>query len=169
MPEASDRSERLEAIWALIKQAHSALLVTVSRDGSLDSRPMGCIQGEFDGKIWFFTFVNSAKMEEIAGNDRVLISYADPSRYEYVSLTGRAQVSSDKQRRTELWSEGFRVWFPGGLDDPELALISVEVEEAKYWTNAASVVTYGWAYMKARLFGQRPAPGQIADIGTIKP
>jgi general stress protein 26 len=168
-PKTSDRAERLEEIWALIKHAHSALLVTVSRDGSLDSRPMGCVQGEFDGRIWFFTFANSAKLEEIAGNDRVLISYAQPSKYEYVSLTGRARISFDKQRQAELWSETFRVWFPAGLDDPELALISVEVEEAKYWTNPASAVTYGWAYLKARLFGARPAPEQVADIGTIKP
>lgn len=168
-PEASDRTENLEAIWALIKHAHSALLVTVSKDGSLDSRPMGCIQREFDGRVWFFTFAESAKMEEIADNDQVLISYARPSKYEYVSLTGRARISSDKRLQAELWSEAFRVWFPLGLDDPDLALISVQVEEAKYWTNAASAVTYGWAYLKARLFGERPAPGRIADIGTIKP
>jgi general stress protein 26 len=50
-----------EKIWELIKGAHSALLITVRRDGSLDSRPMGCLQKSFDGIVWFLTFLNSLK------------------------------------------------------------------------------------------------------------
>lgn len=38
-------------VWRLIKRAHSALLVTVDKDGSLDSRPMGCLQTEFNGTL----------------------------------------------------------------------------------------------------------------------
>jgi hypothetical protein len=37
-----------QKIWNLIKDEHTAVLVTISPDGSLDSRPMGCIQKEFD-------------------------------------------------------------------------------------------------------------------------
>jgi general stress protein 26 len=68
----------------------------------------------------------------------------------------------------ELWSEAFRVWFPSGADDPELTLVAVEVEEAKYWTNAASVRTYAWAYLKARLVGAPPKPEEITDIGSVR-
>ncbi|MDE2603049.1 MAG: pyridoxamine 5'-phosphate oxidase family protein [Bradyrhizobium sp.] len=53
-------------IWELIKNAHSAVLVTAEKDGSLDSGPMGCIQRAFDGTIWFFTFADSKKIDEIA-------------------------------------------------------------------------------------------------------
>lgn len=160
--------EKLGKIWHLIKSAHSALLVTVAQDGTLDSRPMGCIQHEFDGTIWFLTFAASSKVKEIADDSRVLVSYARPADYEYVSLSGRARVSRDLQKIRELWSEGFRVWFPSGPEDADLALLSVEVEEAKYWTDAASVVTYAWAYLKARVLGQRPSAEQIATIGTVR-
>jgi general stress protein 26 len=163
-----EQDENAQKIWNLIKDAHSALLVTVGADGRLDSRPMGCIQTDFDGALWFITFAHSSKVKEISEDDRVLVSYADPDKYEYVSLSGTALLVRDPEKLKELWSEAFRVWVPSARDDPELALLAVSVEEAKYWTNAASMVSYAWAYLKARFLGTRPTPGQIADIGAVK-
>lgn len=167
MQRLSEQDDR-QKVWDLIKGAHSALLVTMGQDGRLDSRPMGCLQTKFDDSLKFLTFRHSLKLQEISKDDRVLVSYAKPSEYEYVSISGRAKIVEDKQELKELWFEGLRVWFPNGPDDPELALLSVEVEEAKYWTNAASVVTYAWAYIKARLTGERPSPDQIAEMKSVR-
>ena len=168
MQTSTDHDNNPQKVWDLIKDAHSALLVTIGPDGRLDSRPMGCIQTDFAGAIWFLTFAHSSKLNEIAQDGKVLISYAKPSDYEYVSLSGTARLVRDRAKLRELWSEAFRVWFPSGLDDPKLALLEVSVDEAKYWTNAASVVTYGWTYLKARLLGASPAPEQIVDSGVVK-
>jgi hypothetical protein len=46
-----DRAAEHERTWTLIKDEHTALLVTVAADGSLDSRPMGCVQKDFDGTL----------------------------------------------------------------------------------------------------------------------
>lgn len=81
-------------------------------------------------------------------DDRVLDSYANPSAYEYVSLLGHARVVEDKQVLKKLSFEGLRVWFPKGPDDPEIALLSIRIEEAKYWTNASSVVSVAWALLR---------------------
>src|SRR4051812_8284271 len=156
-----------EKIWSLIKDAHSALLVTVGDDGRLDSRPMGCLQKGFHDTLWFLTFRHSVKLAELAANDRVLVSYANPSKYDYVSISGRGRLVDDRTAVKKLWSEGLRVWFPNGPDDPELALVAVDVEEARYWTNAASVVTYAWAYVKARLTGQPASPDEIVDTKRV--
>lgn len=168
-PDATmQHDEKLGKIWRLISEAHSALLVTATSDGTLDSRPMGCVQHGFQGTVWFLTFANSSKVKEIADDSHVLVSYARPAEYEYVSLSGRARVTRDNRKARELWSEAFRVWFPSGPDDPDLVVLSVDVDEVKYWTDAASVVTYAWAYVKARVVGERPRAEQIADVGSIK-
>ena len=168
MHTSTEDDKNAQKIWDLIKDAHSALLVTRGADGRLDSRPMGCVQTDFEGTIWFLTFAHSSKVNEIAQDDEVLISYANPSEYEYVSLSGTARLVGDPEKLKELWSEAFRVWFPSGLDDPNLALLAVSVEEAKYWTNAASMLTYGWAYLKARFLGTSATPEQIVDRGSVK-
>jgi general stress protein 26 len=155
-------------IWELIKGAHSALLVSVAPDGSLDSRPMGCLQKEFDDTLYFLTFRHSHKIDELSRHSQVLVSYAKPSDFEYVSISGRARLVDDRDKIKELWTEGLRVWFPKGPDDPELFLIAIDVETAKYWTDAASVLTYAWAYVKTRTTGQSPAADEIATVGTVR-
>src|SRR5215469_8913833 len=98
MSETMVRDEALDKIWSLIKEARSALLVTVTKDGSLDSRPMGCVQRAFDGKLWFLAFASSPKITEIEHNSHVLVAYSRPSEFEYVSLSGRARIIEDKRK-----------------------------------------------------------------------
>src|SRR3954452_4809525 len=119
MNASASQDENAQKIWDLVKNAHSALLVSTSPDGRLDSRPMGCVQTDFEGSVWFLTFAHSSKVDEIARDNRVLVSYANPSDHEYVSLSGTARIAKDPEKLKKLWSEGFRVWFPSGLDDPE--------------------------------------------------
>ena len=164
-PSEQDYRQR---VWDLIKDAHSALLVTIGPDGRLDSRPMGCLQREFDDTLWFLTFGDSPKIRQLVTEDRVLVSYANPVKYEYVSISGRGRIVDDKARVNDLWFEGLRVWFPNGPSDPGLALLAIEVEEARYWTNAASIVTYGWSYIRARLTGKAATADEVVETRRIQ-
>ena len=155
-------------IWQFIKDAHVAVLVTVAQDGSLDSRPMGCLQREFDGTVWFMTFKDTPKLIEIAQDKRALVSYAQPSRYEFVSLIGRARVVDDRKQVHALWREGLRVWFPDGPDAPNLALIAVDVEEVRVWTKPASLLKYAMYYVVARMTGKAPHPRDVAELKTMR-
>jgi general stress protein 26 len=159
-----ERAEYQE-VWRLIKGEHAALLVTRGDDGSLDSRPMGCLQETFEGTLWFATFKSSLKLQEIEANPQVLVSYARPSNHEYVSITGRARVVDDPDKIKKYWREALRVWFPKGAEDPDLILIAVDAEGAKYWIKGASLFQYAWTYIKTRLTGTQPSP---AEVGTVK-
>ena len=33
----------------------------------------------------------------------------------------------------ELWNHLYQAWFPQGLEEPDLALLKVDVERAEYW------------------------------------
>jgi general stress protein 26 len=43
------------------------------------------------------------------------VSYAQPSKYEFVSLIGRARIVVNRQQVHELWSEACVSGFPTGL------------------------------------------------------
>jgi general stress protein 26 len=157
-----------EKIWNLIKGAHSALLINVKPDGTLVSRPMGCLQKELDGVLWFLTFRDSMKLADIRNNPNVMVSYAKPDEYEYVSISGTARIVEDSEKVNELWNEGLRVWFPNGPSDPEIAIIAVDVEQATCWIDAASAATFAWAYVKARITGKSPADDEIVTNRSVK-
>lgn len=97
-----------------ISDAHTAVLMTVDAGGRLDARPMACIQREFDGVLWFMTSRKSHKLDEIARNPGVLVSYADSRARKFVVIQGRARIIEDAAIARTLWSEAQRIWFPGG-------------------------------------------------------
>jgi general stress protein 26 len=157
-----------QKIWDLIKGEHVAVLGTVGKDGLLDSRPMGCLQHEFDGTLWFMTFKDTPKLLEIERDQQALVSYSRPSDYEFVSLSGCARIVDEPARVKALWTEGLRVWFPGGPDSPNIALVAVDVETAKVWSKPASVLSYAFHYLRARLTGRSPERDAVAEIKTMQ-
>ena len=144
----------------LIKGIKFAMLTTAMPDGTLRSRPMATQQMDFDGALWFFTYYSSGKVDEIRSDQHVNVSYADPSDNRYVSVSGRAMIIRDRKKSEELWTELHRAWFPKGLDDPNLALLRVDVNEAEYWDSPSSKVVQLAGFVKAMVTG-KPA----TDVG----
>ncbi len=62
-----------------------------------------------------------------------------PSATTYVSVAGRARVVDDRAKARQLWSPAMQVFFPGGVDDPQLRLIHVRAESAEYWDSPAGL------------------------------
>jgi general stress protein 26 len=143
-------------LYDLIKDVRFVMMTTLDDDGTLNSRPMYSHAADKAGDLWFFTRLSSPKMAEIRHESQVNLAYADPSSQTYVSVAGRAEIVRDKARIKEMWSEGVRVWFPKGPDDPDIALIRVHPEKGEYWDSPSSTLVYLYGYAKARLTGEPP-------------
>ena len=164
----NDDNETLQKIWDIIKHIKIALMITHDADGRLHARPMETQRPDdampFTGEIWFMTSRTSGKIAEIMHDPYVLLSYAEPQNQNYVSVAGHAELVFDKYRVRELWHEAFRAWFPGGPDDPDIALIRVQVQAAEYWDSPTKSVIYAYGYFKARLTGQPVHVGEHQRI-----
>ena len=158
----SSQSDRAK-VWELVKDIRFAMMVTQDPDGSLHGRPMSAIQTEYDGTLWFMTRDASLKVEALEANPKVMLSYADIDEHHYVSLSGTARIVHDRAKVKQLWSEGARVWFPNGPDDPQIALIAVEVTSAEFWDSASSAMVYAYGYVKARLTGEPPSERALGE------
>ena len=154
-----------DKLWDLISSIKFAMLTTED-GGHLRSRPMAASQKGFDGVLWFFTRASSHKTEEIQADQRVGVSYADPDRQNYVSMSGSASLVRDKAAIDEHWSEILRSWFPKGKDDPDIALLRITVTQAEYWDAPNSTMVHAYGYLKARLTGSPPASGENEKIGN---
>ena len=126
---SQDNRKKLQS---LIKDIGFAMMTTTMSDGMLRSRPMASRldDEEFDGTRWFFTHDQEPKVHEILENPQVNLAYADPSKNDYVSVSGEATLVKDKAKAKELWNPFYKAWFPDGLDDPHLGLIRVDVTHA---------------------------------------
>ena len=164
MDQSTYRQQQLSKLDELIKDIRIAMLTTVDQDGSLRSRPMAAPQVAFEGELWFFTVEDTPKVEEAQQHHQVNVSFADPEHQYYVSISGTATLARDRQKLEELWSPWFRTWFPQGLDEPNLALLKVDVEKAEYWDPPSSTMVQLYGVVKATLTGKAPQAGEHAKL-----
>lgn len=148
----------------LIKDIDIAMMTTIEPDGSLRSRPMSTQQSESDGDLWFFSYANTAKVDEIERDRRVNLSYSSADKNTWISVSGTANVVKDRAKMDELWTPILKAWFPDGVEDPNLALLKVEVEQAEYWDTASGKVIQLVGFVKALVTGNEFNPGDNVKL-----
>jgi general stress protein 26 len=161
----ADEDAGRRKVLDLIKGIDVAVVATRGSGGApLHARPMAYRAVEGDGDLWFFSKKDSRKAGEIAADPAVLISFADPRAQHFVSITGRAEIVTDRAVVKEKWSEIYRAWFPGGPSDENVVAIRIHAERAEYWDTPTSAVVYAFGYLKAVTTGQ---PSRAGDIGKV--
>ncbi|MEK6334400.1 MAG: pyridoxamine 5'-phosphate oxidase family protein [Acidobacteriota bacterium] len=145
----------------LVKDIDFCMLTTIDENGDLHSRPMSA-NGEIDhaGNLWFFTGASSHKVSEVKSTPKVNVSFADPNNQNYVSITGSAQLVRDRRKIDELWKPEFKMWFPKGKEDPEVALLRIRLEKAEYWDSPSSTIAYAFNFVSALVTGEQPDFGE---------
>ena len=149
--------EQKKHLYDLLKDFSTALLASRTLANSLHARPMAVAELKPDAEAYFVTDARSPKVAEIEAHPDVLVTFQSSS--EFATLYGTAAVVRDRAHVERLWKEAWRVWFPGGKDDPNLVLISVTPKSAEFWDNSGTEgITYLFEGLKAYLKGERPQP-----------
>lgn len=149
-------------IWKAIEHLRIAMLTTAEAD-QLVSRPMSSLVRAEDGAIYFVTRMD-AKVGEIGQSTAVNLAYADTGKNLYVSVSGRAETSQDRQKLRELWSMWVEAWLPEGPDGEDVALITVLPEHAKIWDATSSKLIYAGKVLKAVASQRPPDGGTVAEV-----
>ncbi len=161
----ADHDSEIKKLGELMKGIKFAMLTTVEEDGSLHSRPMATQQMEFDGDLWFFTHVSSPKVWESQQHRQVSVTFADPEKSKFIAASGIANLIRDREKMKELWSPVLKIFFAGGLEDPDLGLIKVSVETAEYWDSAPT--SLGRAFNLARAYLTKD-PSKVGDHAKVE-
>ena len=155
MPVTMSDTEKREKLAKLSARFDTAMLVTKMSDGRLRSRPLSVAAHDGTAELLFSTAIDSPKVGELEHDAHVNVVMQQKRCF--VSITGRARISRDRTLIERFWSESWKVWFPGGKDDPSLALVVVEPEEASYWdASGIEGVKFLFEEAKAYLTHQRP-------------
>lgn len=151
------QNEPLAKLRELIEDIQIASLVTMESDGSLRSRPMATQKLGREPELWFFTTDFSATVDDVLLHPQVCVSYAAPDKSRYVSVSGAAELVRDPAKVRELWNPLLKAWFPQGVDDPDLALLRVDIVTAQYWNAPGSKLVQLFAMVRAIATGESAA------------
>jgi general stress protein 26 len=128
------RSKSITQVAKLMRDLDFCMLTTKAEDGYLRSRPMSNNgEVEFDGDVWFFSAADSRKVADIEGDPFVELSYSDPKRFLFISMSGEAAIVHDVAKKRELWIEDLERWFEDGPESEDVVLIKVTPSVVAYW------------------------------------
>ncbi len=161
-------SEARAQLWELIKDIRFAMFTTRHANGHLHSRPMTTQNAKLDedSSLWFFMSRAGEPVADLVKDPVVNVVYADPGEDSYVSVSGNAVVVEDDAKKRQLWSKLTQAWFPGGVTDPDLALVQVKIVHANYWDVDESKVVQLFKMARAAITGKPPR--DLGEHGKIR-
>ena len=152
-------------LWDLIEDNPTCMMVSESASGGLHGRPMRAIPDREAGVLWFYTRMSSGKSAELEKDGEVCLCFADPRASDYVSLTGRATLSTDRDRIKAHWNRFVDAWFPEGPEGADVGMIRVEAERGEYWDGESSDVLNALKMLMASERDVEPDLGENRKVG----
>jgi general stress protein 26 len=158
----------LEKFYALIEDIDTAMMTTRRRDGHLRSRAMANQQRATGADLWFVTTAGSAKLDDLANDPHLNLSYYRDSNREWVSVSGTAVISRDRAKIHELYQPDWKMWFDddgdprhGTPDDPRMVLVGVTVHAAEFLEINKPRPVLVFELVKGWLTGTEPELGEM--------
>ena len=135
------KQENIDKIQAVIKDVKFAMMSTINSKGDLHAWPMTTSETSLGGKeIWFIGDKTSDVVKDIQSNPKVGLSYASQDDKDYVSISGNAELSTDKAKLDELWSPVYNAFFENGKEDETVQLIKIVPHGAECWLSGSSTI-----------------------------
>ncbi|HEX4328890.1 MAG TPA: pyridoxamine 5'-phosphate oxidase family protein [Burkholderiales bacterium] len=155
-----------DTLWELIKDIKYAMLTTRHANGHLHSRPVTTLNKaiDHDDALWFFVSRGSEPVTDLAAQGQVNLAYAHPGKDSYVSVSGTGAIVDNPAKKQELWSSMALAYFPGGVGDPDLALLCVRITHAHFWDVKENKLTQLYEMAKAMSTGTRPNLGREGEV-----
>ena len=147
----------IDRVWALMETVRFCMFTTWT-GSRLRSRPMSASLSRDENVIRFLTDVRQHKDEEVREFPQVCLAFADSSNQKYVSISGHAQITNDREMVKSLWSLPAKAWWQDA-DDPNIRVITVNPEEAEWWDSPGTIVSYV-RMAAAAITGSKPSVGE---------
>ncbi len=129
----TDHDKSLAQLHSLLQNYDHAMLTSLASDGTLHSRPMRLQADRLpDADLWFASTMDTTKGREIEANPNVGLAFFHSAKEGYISISGTVKVDRNRDRIRQLWKDEWKAWFPQGPEDPDLALLLLDIRQAEY-------------------------------------
>lgn len=101
--------------------------------------------GQYHGPLWFLTATDNNLYQLIqqgelaSGAPRAMAHFASKGHDVWATVHGSLSTTRDRATIDRLWNRFVAAWYDG-KDDPKIALIRLDPEDAEIWIDASSLV-----------------------------
>ncbi|UZK66089.1 pyridoxamine 5'-phosphate oxidase family protein [Sphingomonas sp. M1-B02] len=129
----ADNAQLKKDLWA--KMADSPFAMVGLTDGG-HSIPLTAQLDEDQVDTLFF-FVG--KDNRLAKGGPAMAQFVSKGHDYFACMAGNARIDNDFAQIEKLWNPQVEAWFPGGKNDPNLALLRFDIDSAELWETDMSV------------------------------
>lgn len=147
----STNAEIKTKFWKALKDDRTMFLgMAEGEDGH--ARPMTAQledelfnDGDYKGPVWFFTSTDNSLYQQIQqaelanARPRAMAHFTSKGHDVWATLHGNLSSTRDRATIDRLWNRFVAAWYEG-KDDPKIALIRLDAEDAEIWIDASSVI-----------------------------
>ena len=154
-----------------IEDLKTCMMVTRRADGHLVSRAMANQKRAPGADLWFVTSDETHKVAELEEEPYVNLSYYKDRTREWISVSGVAKISRDREIIRKLYAPDWKAWFAKGddpragtEDDPRIVLIGVDVHYADYLEVDKPQPVVLFELVKGWMTGSPPDVGRMHHV-----
>jgi general stress protein 26 len=159
-----------------IKDSPFVMLGTEGERGAA-MQPM---TAQFEGDaapLWFFTARDNHLVEALGGGSSggggnagggasggAIATFASKGHDVFATIRGRLSLDDDPATLDRLWNKVIAQWFEGGKSDPRLALLRLDVDEARIWNSDLGAFLHP---VINKLLGRDPLAGERENVAEV--
>lgn len=161
----ADDREIEDKFWSALKDSPFVMLgIEGAREGA--TQPMTAMfedQDRDQGLLWFFTAKDHDLTNALGQSNRGIAAFSAKGHGLFASLRGSLSIANDQASIERLWNPVVGQWYDG-KDDPKLALVRFEVDDAKIWLSDIQ------GFLKPalnKLLGREPEAGMKDKVAEV--
>ena len=122
-------------IFEFISEQKTALIASVNEQGYPVVRAMLAPRKIDGNEIYFTTNTSSNKVKQYLENNKASIYFYKRGRFKYqgASLIGEMEVCTDQETKNEIWRFGDKLFYKGGVTDPDYCVLKFKCKSAEYY------------------------------------
>lgn len=128
----ADEQARAESL-ALMAESGIAMVASLDESGHPRIKAMLKMETEGLKQVWFSTNTSSKRVAQFLRDARASVYFVDATGFRGLLLVGEMEVRRDAESRRRLWREGFEMYYPKGIDDPDYTVLRFVAREANYY------------------------------------
>jgi general stress protein 26 len=133
------KHELEDMFWKALSKDMIMMLGLIGEENG-HMRPMTAQVDDDSPAIWFFSAKDNIMVEKLKRNSRATATFVSKGHDVWATLHGRIQMDNDPAMIDKLWNRYVAAWYNKGKDDPNLALLRFDPEEAEIWKDGSSLV-----------------------------
>ena len=125
-----------KAYEKLIKKCKICYISYVDENGYPVTKAMLKPRG-IEGKntFYFSTNTSSNKVKCLLNNPKASVYFVNTKLYRGLSLCGTAEVLETDEIKKRFWHLGDRMYYRGGVTDPDYCILKFTAEKGRYYSN----------------------------------